>query len=97
MRKLSKEKTVDALESIGLNLVEYKRGPFGNGNVAIAKTKSGDGIRYWFPENSDIQISTDKKQGQALLRVTELPRETCSSPVGGKGINLIYPSQYNTK
>jgi hypothetical protein len=74
MRTLDNTKTKSALEAIGLNLVNYKRGPMGNHAVAMAKTSSGDGLRVWFPEGAEIKLSTDKRKKQAVLNIREAAR-----------------------
>lgn len=75
MRKLSKDKTLKALKETGISITEYKRGPLGKYNFSLAKTPSGNGLRVWIPEGTDVEISTNKKKSQAVLRVVEKARK----------------------
>lgn len=74
MKKITAENAVKELKAIGINMVKYKSGPLGKYNVSLAKTSNGDGIRYWLPENSETEVSINKRKRQAVLRVTENSR-----------------------
>lgn len=75
VKTLKKEAAVKALEKVGIKMVEYKRGPLGQYNVSLAKTRSGDGIMFWFPERAEIKVSTSKKHKQAVLVIKEKSRK----------------------
>lgn len=67
MDNLLKEK----LESVGITVKEYARGPLGKDNFAI--NISGDKIRFW-KGAAEIKIRTNKRKRQCLLTVFEKAR-----------------------
>ena len=63
---------VEKIESVGVKVNPYKRGPAGKDPFIISR--DSDKIRIW-PGNSEITVSTDKRNRQALLKVKENARD----------------------
>jgi len=67
---------IDKLESIGISVNSYKRGPNGKKNFAISIDK--DRLRIW-EGDADISVSTNKRKRQAVLTVHEKARKIITS------------------
>jgi len=74
---------VKKLQSIGLQINPYKRGPLGKYNFAI--NINGKYLRIW-EGSADITVSTDKRRKQAVITVVEKPRKI-------RTLSMLYHSQ----
>jgi len=81
----------ERLESIGVKVKPYKRGPAGK--VPFAITVDGEFLRLW-EGAAEITVSTDKRKRQAVITVTEKPRtvKTMARLWFGSGLSDIEDS-----
>jgi hypothetical protein len=88
---MNKDQIIEKLTNCGLSVDPYRRGPLGKNIFSIAKSRAGNGLRIWFPEETEAEyeVRTDRRGKKAVLTVTEPPRI-----VDNESATTIHPPEF---